>query len=111
MDLLNAALESLQQQGDTIDLLVVGSDRYLKSNFPRQLIGEDDVAAEFRGLLQATAFVSTRIALPFDEQAVRALRLGRRTALPRAGIYELLPKAMFGFCLYDVNSESLAVRL
>ena len=112
MDLLNAALESLQQQGDTIDLLVVGSDRNLKSNFSRQLIGEDDVAAQFRGLLQATAFVSTRIALPFDEQAVRALRLGRRTALPRAGVYpELLPKAMFGFCLYDVNSDSLAARL
>jgi len=111
-DLLNAALETLRQQGDNIELLVVGPDRELSGEFRRQLIPEADFVAQFRALQQATAFVSARIAVPFDEHAVRALRLGRRTALPRAGAYpELLPKEMRGFCLYDVNSESLANRL
>jgi hypothetical protein len=32
--------------------------------------------------------------------------------LPRTGIYpELLPKSMHGFCLYDVEADSMASRL
>lgn len=111
-NLLNAALDILRQQGDDIELLVVGPDRELPGEFRRQLISETDFAAQFRALLGATAFVSARIAVPFDEHAVRALRLGRRAVLPRTGVYpELLSKEMRGFCLYDVNSESLANRL
>ncbi len=112
MDLLSGALEILEQQGDRVELFVVGTDRQLPANFPRQVIAEVDFVAQYRALLASGAFVSTRIAAPFDEHAVRALRLGRRTALPRTGVYpELLTKALQGFCLYDVNIESLANRL
>jgi hypothetical protein len=112
LELLNAALSILQRRGDKIRLLTVGPVGSLSDAYPRQTIIETDVPGQMRAVLQATAFVTTRIAAAFDEHAVRSLALGCRAVLPRAGVYpELLPKAMHGFCLYDVNAESLASRM
>lgn len=112
IDLLNAALGILQRRGERVQLITVGPVEHLTSDIPRQTIVETDLDAQTRGLMQATVFVSTKIAAAFDEHAVRALALGCRVILPRTGVYpELLPKAMQSFCLYDVDAGSLASRL
>lgn len=112
IDLLNAALAILQRRGERVQLITVGPIEHLTADVPRQTIVETDLEAQIRGLLQATVFASTKIAASFDEHAVRALLLGCRTVMPRTGVYpELLPKAMQGFCLYDVDADSLASRL
>jgi hypothetical protein len=109
MDLLNAALTTLHREKHPINLLVTGPVDQLTDCFPRQLIAESDVAGQIRGLATAGTFVSTRIATPFDENAVRAMALGCRPVLPHTGVYpEILPHNLQGDCLYDMSAESLA---
>jgi hypothetical protein len=112
IDLLNAALGILQRRGEKVQLITVGPVEHLTTDVTRQTIPENDLVGQSRGLLESTAFVSAKIAAPFDEHAVRALSLGCRAVMPRTGVYsELLPKSMHGFCLYDVDADSLASRL
>ncbi len=112
INLLNSALSILKRRGEQPQLLTIGPVEHLTTDIPRQTVTENDLAGQVRAILQATVFASTRIAAPFDEHAVRALLLGMRAVLPRTGVYpELLPKAMHGFCLYDVDADSLASRL
>jgi glycosyltransferase involved in cell wall biosynthesis len=112
LELLNAALAILQRRGDRVELTTIGPANQLSSDIPRQSLAEDDVVGQTRALMQAATFVSVRIGAPFDENAVRALALGCRAVLPRAGVYpELVPKPMQGFFLYDVDADSLASRI
>jgi Domain of unknown function (DUF3524) len=112
MDLLNAALANLKRRGDNIELLTVGTANQISADIPRKTIADEDVASQTRALMQSAAYVSARIGAPFDENAVRALTLGCRAVLPRAGVYpELIPKPLQGFYLYDVDADSLASRI
>jgi glycosyltransferase involved in cell wall biosynthesis len=112
LDLLNQALAVLQRRGDKVQLLTVGPVQGLIADFPRQTFAEDDLSSQTQGLLQASVFMSARVGATFDEHAIRALALGCRVVLPMAGVYpELLPKAMRGFCLYEVDPESMASRI
>jgi hypothetical protein len=112
MDLLNTALGILKTHNHPIQLLVCGPVDQLADVFPHQTISETDSAAQVRALLAAGTFVSTKIAVPFDENAVRAMSLGCRPVLPHTGIYpELVPIGLHSECLYDMSAESLASHL
>jgi hypothetical protein len=112
MDLLNTALQILQGLKHPIQLLVCGPVDQLKTTFPFQSVSETDSAAQVRALLEAGTFVSTKIAVPFDENAVRAMSLGCRPVLPHTGIYpELVPMGLHSECLYDMSAESLASHM
>jgi glycosyltransferase involved in cell wall biosynthesis len=112
INLFNQALLIMQRRGDKVKLLTVGPVAHLSSEFARQTISEADIPGQVQALMQSTAFVSTRIAAAFDEHAVKSLMIGCRPVLPRTGVYpELLPQPMHGFCLYDVDPESLASRM
>ena len=112
MDLLNSALGILNDRKHPIQLLVTGPVDQLTTTFPRQIISETDSAAQIRALLTAGTFVSAKIAVPFDENAVRAMSLGCRPVLPHTGIYpELLPVSLHSECLYDMSAESLASHI
>jgi hypothetical protein len=112
MDLLNGALNILANQKSGIRLFVTGPVKQLTSSIPREIISETDSAAQVRALLTAGTFVSAKIAVPFDENAVRAMSLGCRPVLPHTGIYpELVPVALHSECLYDMSAESLASHI
>ncbi len=112
IELLNAALEILHQLKRKMTLLISGPTDLISTLFPRRVIGDNDAAEQVRGLLSAGIFLSTRIAAPFDENAVRALHLGCQPVLPHSGVYpELLPSRTHGQCLYDMSAESLASHL
>jgi hypothetical protein len=112
IELLNAALAILQDSKHPIELMVTGPVDKLTDAFPKQVIAEADSTAQVRGLLTAGIFLSTKIAVPFDENAVRAMSLGCRPVLPHTGVYpELLATAMYEECLYDMSAESLAAHI
>lgn len=112
MELLNSALELLHDGKNSIQLLVTGPVNQLVDCFPRQVISESNPAAQVHALLVAGTFVSAKIAVPFDENAVRAISLGCRPVLPHTGIYpELVPVGLQSECLYDMTAESLASRI
>jgi hypothetical protein len=112
LELLNTALEIVHQMRRKMTLLVCGPVDQLSNLFPRQIIPETDSLAQIRALLSAGTFVSTKIATPFDENAVRALQLGCRPVLPHTGIYpELLGERFHSACLYDMSPESLASHI
>ncbi len=112
IELLNAALTTLHNEKHTINLVVVGKADELVTCFPIRVIAETDVPGQIRGLLTSSTFVSTRIAAPFDENAVRAMSLGCRPVLPHTGCYpEIVPRGLHTECLYDMSAESLAALL
>jgi hypothetical protein len=112
MDLLNTALVMLRARNNPIQMYVCGPIDQLTNVFPVQQISEIDSTAQVRALLAAGTFVSTKIAVPFDENAVRAMSLGCRPVLPHTGIYpELVPMGLHSECLYDMSAESLASHL
>jgi len=112
INLLNDALGILQRGGEKIELITVGPVEGLTTEIPRQTVPENDLMSQVRGMMQSTVFVSTRIAAPFDEHAIRAIQLGCRPVMPRSGFYlEMLPRPMYGYALYDVDAESLATRI
>lgn len=112
MDLLNTALSSVHQLRRKMTLLVTGPVDQLSNLFPRQIISETDAVAQVRGLLSASIFLSTKIATPFDENAVRAIRLGCTPVLPHSGVYpEMLAERCHSQCLYDMSAESLTSHL
>jgi hypothetical protein len=112
IDLLNTALAIVNRRGERVQLITVGPVEHLTTDVPRQTIPEMDLIGQCRGILQSTAFASTKIAATFDEHAVRALQLGCRAVVPRTGVYpELLPKSIQSLSLYDVDADSMASRL
>jgi len=112
MELLNAALALVHQQRRKMTLLVSGPVDQLSNLFPRQVISETDPVSQVRGLLAAGTFISAKIAIPFDENAVRAMQLGCRLVLPHTGVYpELLSERLHQQVLYDMSAESLASHL
>jgi hypothetical protein len=112
LDLLNAALTTLHKQKHPINLWVTGPVDQLTDCFPRQVIAEADVPGQIRALLTCGTFVSTKIAVPFDENAVRAMSLGCRPVLPHTGVYpEIVPHNLQSECLYDMSPESLAAHI
>jgi len=112
VNLLNEAIRILQRGGEKIELITVGPVEGLTTEVPRQTVPENDLTGQARGMMQSNLFVSTKIASPFDEHAVRAIQLGCRPVMPRTGFYlELLPREMYGYALYDVDAESLATRI
>jgi hypothetical protein len=112
LELLNAALTTLHNEKHTINLYVVGRADGLVDCYPRQVIAETDVPGQIRALLTASTFVSTRIAAPFDENAVRAMSLGCRPVLPHTGCYpEIVPRALHTEILYDMSAEALAAQM
>ncbi len=112
IELLNSALQTLAAEKHPINLWVTGPVDQLTDCFPRKVIAETDVSGQIRALLSAGAFVSTKIAAPFDENAVRAMSLGCRPVLPHSGIYpEIVPHNLHSECMYDLTAPSLAAHI
>jgi hypothetical protein len=111
---LNRALAILRERNEKFRLITLGPTVGLNgsADVMRKAVGDNDEAAQARGLCEAGVFVSVRPDAASDFLAVRALAAGCRPVLPDSGFYrELLPPAMQRSCLYDLSPTPLADRL
>jgi hypothetical protein len=112
MDLLNSALQSVQNAGGDFSLVTVGPVNKLSETWKRRTISEADELEHIRALCEAQIFLSVRKDSPFDLHCVRGLLAGCVPVVPNSGVYlELLPAKLQAAYTYPPQPEDLADRL
>lgn len=112
VELLNSALESVQNAGGDFSLVTVGPVNKLSETWKRRTVGEADEVEQIRALCEAHIFLSIRPQLPFDLYCVRGLLAGCVPIVPDSGVYsELLPRKFHNAYTYPPQPEDLADRI
>jgi hypothetical protein len=112
LQLLNAALSTLQRRKTAFSLVTIGPVDSLDASFPRRTIAETDVESQVTAMLQSPVFLSTKLNNPFDPHAVRALAAGCWMLLPKSGAYpEIVPPQLHTQCLYTPTADHLSSKL
>jgi len=112
MNLLNAGLDLLSDDGPKFRLMTVGPVERLSHRWPHHAIRETDLFAQMQGMLESNLILSAKPAAKQDGLLVQGILAGCTPLAPNAGVYpELLPAASHPACLYTPAPQSLADAL